>query len=295
MYYTWSRQPQSDIESLSPLDWLVDYTLITVTSHERHGVSNHRQLDCLFNSLYGPTANTNTKALHYTLRCEGNHRWPTDSPKMAGNSESVSMSWRHQAGVPWVCITVSGTVTVPLSLRCRRYCRFKAKAVPSSHQPNAHTLVCYHYKFLSTPRRNSTWNEVEIFGFLIHDGVIKWKHFPRNCLFVRGIRRSPVNSPHKGQWRGALMFSLIRAWTSGWVNSGDAGDLRRHRAHYDVTAIYHHIARPCRHIDGSVEDCNNSIGNALEFTQSCAKLAGTTVPLLRYAPLTWPYGGSGTG
>ena len=28
-------------------------------------------------------------------------------------------------------------------------------------------------------------------------------HWP----FVRGIHRSPVNFPHKGQWRGALMFS----------------------------------------------------------------------------------------
>ena len=27
----------------------------------------------------------------------------------------------------------------------------------------------------------------------------------------RGIHRWPVNSPHKGQWRGALMFSLICA------------------------------------------------------------------------------------
>ena len=40
-----------------------------------------------------------------------------------------------------------------------------------------------------------------------HDDVIKWKHFPRNWPFVLGIHRSPVNSPHKGQWRGALMFS----------------------------------------------------------------------------------------
>ena len=44
-----------------------------------------------------------------------------------------------------------------------------------------------------------------------HDDVIKWKHFPRYWPFVRGIHRSPVNSPHKGQWRGALMFSLIYA------------------------------------------------------------------------------------
>ena len=71
-----------------------------------------------------------------------------------------------------------------------------------------------------------------------HDEVIKWKHFPRNWPFVWGIHRSPVNSPHKGQWRGALMFSLICAWINDWVNNREAGDLRRHRAHYDVIVMY---------------------------------------------------------
>ena len=55
--------------------------------------------------------------------------------------------------------------------------------------------------------------------------------------FVRGIHRSPVNSPHKGQWRGALMFSLLCAWLNGWVNNREAGDLRRYRAHYDVIVM----------------------------------------------------------
>ena len=41
-----------------------------------------------------------------------------------------------------------------------------------------------------------------------HDDVIKWKHFPRYWPFVRGIHRSTVNSPHKGQWHGALVFSF---------------------------------------------------------------------------------------
>ena len=40
-----------------------------------------------------------------------------------------------------------------------------------------------------------------------------------------------------GQWRGALMFSFICARINGWVNNGDAGDLRRHRAHYDITVM----------------------------------------------------------
>ena len=68
-----------------------------------------------------------------------------------------------------------------------------------------------------------------------HDDVIKWKN--NYWPFVLGIHRSPVNSPHKGQWHGALMFSLIRDWINGWVNNREAGDLRRHRAHYDVTVM----------------------------------------------------------
>ena len=70
-----------------------------------------------------------------------------------------------------------------------------------------------------------------------HDDVIKWKHFPRNWPFVRDIHRFPVNFPHKGQWRGALMFSLIYAWINDWVNNHEAGDLRRQHGHYDVIVM----------------------------------------------------------
>ena len=77
-----------------------------------------------------------------------------------------------------------------------------------------------------------------------HDDVFKWKHFPRYWPFVRGIHRSPVNSLHKGQWRGALMFSLIWAWINGWIINYEAGDLRHHRAQYDVIVmviLWHHM------------------------------------------------------
>ena len=81
-----------------------------------------------------------------------------------------------------------------------------------------------HKKLISESRRH-------------HDDVIRWKRFPRYWPFMRGIHRSPVISPHKGQWRGALMFSLICVWIYGWVNNGEAGDLWRYRAHYDVTVM----------------------------------------------------------
>ena len=70
---------------------------------------------------------------------------------------------------------------------------------------------------------------------------VLWRHqmetFPRYWAFVWGIHRSPVSSPHKGQWHGALMFSLICAWINGWVKTREAGNLRRHRAHYDVIVM----------------------------------------------------------
>ena len=59
-----------------------------------------------------------------------------------------------------------------------------------------------------------------------------------NSPATAGNHRSPVNCPHTDQWRRALMFSLMCAWTGSWVNNQDAGDLRRHRAHYDVTVIW---------------------------------------------------------
>ena len=74
------------------------------------------------------------------------------------------------------------------------------------------TIVLYHFY-----NRNPT----------SHDDVIKWKHFPRYWPFVWRIHRSPVNSPHKGQWRRALMFSLICAlnkrlckqWSGWWFET----------------------------------------------------------------------------
>ena len=72
---------------------------------------------------------------------------------------------------------------------------------------------------------------------LYHNDFTEWKHFPRYWPFVQRIHRSPVNSPHKGPWRVALMFSFICAWINGWVNNREAEDLRHHRAHYDITVM----------------------------------------------------------
>ena len=91
---------------------------------------------------------------------------------------------------------------------------------------------------ITTPLwKNASWWHGLLATLPNHDDVIKWKHFTRSWLFVWGIHRWPVNSPHKGQWRGALMFSLICTWINGWVDNGEAGDLRSHGADYDVTVM----------------------------------------------------------
>ena len=68
-----------------------------------------------------------------------------------------------------------------------------------------------------------------------------WRHqmetFSALLALCAGNSPDTGEFPHKGQWRGALMFSLIRAWTNSWENNGDVGDLRRHRAHYDVSVM----------------------------------------------------------
>ena len=80
-------------------------------------------------------------------------------------------------------------------------------------------------------------------------GVIKhnfiwWRHevktYSALLAFCVG-HWSPVNSPHKSKWRGALVFSLICDWTNCCAHNGDARDLRRHRTHYDVTVMTHHF------------------------------------------------------
>ena len=77
-----------------------------------------------------------------------------------------------------------------------------------------------------------------------HDTLSWWRHqmatFSALLALCAGNSPVPVNSLHKGQWRGALMFSLICVWINGWVNNREAGDLSRHRGHYDVIIIIKH-------------------------------------------------------
>ena len=74
------------------------------------------------------------------------------------------------------------------------------------------------------PTGNTIWR---------YDDVIKWKYFPRYWLFVKGIRRSPVDSPQKASDADLWCF-FICACTNSWTNDRDADDLSRH---YDITVM----------------------------------------------------------
>ena len=118
-------------------------------------------------------------------------------------------------------------------MRCSNACRISA----TFETPlNLLEMISAHVWYISAIENvYNTISVVQLCGFVyfmnnwwsplfLHDDVIKWKYFPRYW-------------PHKGQWRGALMFSLICTWTNSWANNRLAGDLRRHRDHYDVTVM----------------------------------------------------------
>ena len=137
------------------------------------------------------------------------YRWFPSTQKYLGVFVDNKLTWNNHIS------SIKNDIEIDRILyKCHRY--FNNESLISLY----HTLVHPYFSYC-----------------IHHDAVIKWKHFPRYWPFVQGIHRWPVNSPHKGQWRGAVMLSLICTWTYVWVNNKDAGDLRRHRVHYDVTVV----------------------------------------------------------
>ena len=70
--------------------------------------------------------------------------------------------------------------------------------------------------------------------FRNYDDVIKWKLFPRYWPLVRGIHQSPVNSPHKVQWRGALNK---QSW-GWWFETPSHSSWRYCNDHFIFLSIY---------------------------------------------------------
>ena len=88
-------------------------------------------------------------------------------------------------------------------------CKLQLNVIHSSwryeSRPNLYVYTCICNNLMMSEATYFVWNS--------DDDVLKWKRFLRYWPFVQETHRSPVNSPHKGQWGGALMFYLICAWT----------------------------------------------------------------------------------
>ena len=111
-------------------------------------------------------------------------------------------------------------------------------------------LVMYHPYSSESHRQHWCYHKIgkQMWRMWVKWDVIKtttthtwWRHQVETLsallAICAGNSPPPVNSPHKGQWRGALVFSLICVWMNDWVNNREAGDLRRRRAHYDIIVI----------------------------------------------------------
>ena len=86
--------------------------------------------------------------------------------------------------------------------------------------------------------------EVELQGSVRPIKIMTSSNGNISALLALCVVNPLVNSPHKGKWRRAFMFSLICASINGRVNNREAGDLRRHRAYYDVTVMKPTVAKP---------------------------------------------------
>ena len=157
------------------------------------------------------------------------------------------------------CLTTQAITSITLILSSKVFCGIHLRPVSQEVLMNLIRYMCSEIAFLVTTiscrsQWINSWRYCGIRHHLIiwvmgkHEEryislmyIAWWRHkmetFSALLAIFRGIHRSPVNSPHKGQWRGALMFSLICVWINDWINNREAGDLRRHRGHYECNVF----------------------------------------------------------
>ena len=155
---------------------------------------------------------------------------------------SKLLSWRLQnfIVIRWICYTRALQNFIGFRIRSSSSCKYQGSFCLRAQPMRADVSLWRHLPLAGCMYKlflKNGCHQIGIFGSPNHDDVIEWKHFPRYWPFVQGIHWSPVNSPHKGQWRGALIFSLICVWINGWINNHEAVNLRRYHAHYDISVM----------------------------------------------------------
>ena len=224
LYHSWDTVfSKFDLENPMPRSW-VRWTL-KVTTWVQHPIDSHR----FYSMSMGPPIPEIQHFQNFTLKVQGQgHSWRPHSRYQ--NPINISLPFRVDEP------SHSYIYSYLKIWHWKSKVKFMVELNVESHNmcPAFYRLTSLFFVLCQAAIPLLRYR---IFKIWPHDDVIKWKHFPRNWPFVRGIHRSPVNSPHKGQWRRALMFSLICVWINGGVNNREAGDLRRYRAHYDVTVM----------------------------------------------------------
>ena len=190
----------------------------------RDSVSNHQPQECLLNSLFRRRSNKTSK-LRVTGVCAGNSPGTGEFPaQMASNAEDVSIWWRHHVCGVFRAMFLSWWTSLKRKLR-----QFDEIFISGS------TGNSYIDNDKCSMLRKFRQSNISIFVVQGRGLSLWWRHqmetFSALLAICAGNSRAPVNSSHKGRWRGALMFSLICVWINDWVNNREAGDLRRHRGH----------------------------------------------------------------
>ena len=140
--------------------------------------------------------------------------------------DSLELSLHVEQLLTWVEVAMILKLSIPNSLYQRAPCALAIKLIAGECHSSSPTTIHSWFRqwfgavihsYIGYHGRNTPVNHLWITVYVLpdaniittvsnHDDDIKWKHFPRYWPFVRRIHRSPVNSPHKGQWRGDLMF-----------------------------------------------------------------------------------------
>ena len=93
----------------------------------------------------------------------------------------------------------------------------------------------------TTTKQNKTSSWACMFHGMCWISQVWWRHQTEtlSALLAFCAGNSPVTGefPSQRPVTRSFMFYLICVWNNSWVNNGDAGDLRRHRDHYDVIII----------------------------------------------------------
>ena len=149
----------------------------------------------------------------------------------------------------WVTLRARPLVRGPATIRhwnwswevCHRFISILATSLLIVYPRSAHITLPSTYPSVYPTVHPSTLPLRNPHNFMCAIYISWWRHqmetFSALLALCAGNSPVPVNSPHRGQWRGALMFSLICAWINDWVNNREAGDLRRHRCHHDVSVM----------------------------------------------------------